>query len=119
MAFHNEVGKWGEEVAASFLREKGYVILERDWHSGHRDIDIIARDGDVVVFVEVKTRSKNYLMSPLSAIDYEKIRNLKLAANHYIKYRYLDNEFRFDTVTIVGNMGDFDIEIEHIEGAFR
>ena len=119
MAFHNEFGKWGEEVATSYLRDKGYVILERDWHSGHRDIDIIALDGDEVVFVEVKTRSKNYLLSPVSAIDYKKVRNLKLAANHYIKYKYLDNDYRFDIVSIVGNMGDLDVDIDHIIGAFR
>lgn len=56
MASHNELGKWGEDVAADYLLRQGYTILERDWKSGHRDLDIIALDGDTVVFVEVKTR---------------------------------------------------------------
>ena len=42
MAAHNELGKWGEDMAEAYLRNNGYIILERDWHSGHRDIDIIA-----------------------------------------------------------------------------
>lgn len=48
----------GEQMAVDYLLHKGYQILERDWKSGHRDLDIIALDGDTVVFVEVKTRSK-------------------------------------------------------------
>ena len=52
MAAHNELGQWGENLAAEYLCSKGYVIIDRDWRSGHRDLDIIAEDGDVVVFVE-------------------------------------------------------------------
>ena len=55
MAKHNNTGKWGEDLAADYLREKGYEIIERDWRDGHRDIDIIARSPDLrtIVFVEV------------------------------------------------------------------
>ena len=56
MAAHNDLGKWGEEVATAYLRDKGYIIVERDWHSQHRDLDIIALDDGVMVFIEVKTR---------------------------------------------------------------
>ena len=45
MAEHNDLGKWGEDLAVDYLQRKGYVILERDWRSGHRDLDIIALDG--------------------------------------------------------------------------
>ena len=45
MASHNELGKWGEDVAATYLERQGYTIMERDWKSGHRDLDIIALDG--------------------------------------------------------------------------
>ena len=48
MAEHNDLGKWGEQVAVDYLQRKGYEILERDWKSGHRDLDIIALDGDTV-----------------------------------------------------------------------
>ena len=117
---HLQMGIWGEELAAAYLREKGYVILERDWHSTHRDIDIIAQDGDCIVFVEVKTRRNRDFADPLQAINYEKRRNLQLAINHYIHYRRFDNPWRFDIITVVGNMGATMPEINHIEDiAFR
>ena len=50
MAAHNELGRWGEDLAAAYLGQKGYTIIERDWKSGRRDIDIIARDRDAISF---------------------------------------------------------------------
>ena len=66
MAAHNDLGKWGENCAAEYLQRKGYTIVVRDWKSGHRDIDIVAKDNETLVFVEVKTRRnrvfiENYL----------------------------------------------------------
>ena len=78
MARHNEMGRWGEDVAAEYLRQQGYVIRERDWKSGRRDIDIIAITPDAltVVFVEVKTRLPDSAAAPEDAVDAMKIRNL-------------------------------------------
>ena len=118
MAAHNELGRWGEDLAIDYLERKGYMILERDWKSGHRDIDIIARTEDEVVFVEVKTRGRNSLLPPDELVDYKKKRNLKLAANHYIKYKRLNRSFRFDIVVVTGNMDALDVEVNHIENAF-
>ena len=56
MASHNELGKWGEDIAADYLQRQGYTIIERNWKSGHRDLDIIALDGQTLVIAEVKTR---------------------------------------------------------------
>lgn len=112
---HLKMGVWGEELATAYLREKGYVILERDWHSTHRDIDIIARQGDYIVFVEVKTRRNRDFADPLQAVNYQKRKNLRLAINHYIHYRKFDNPWRFDVITVVGEMGSKMPEINHIE----
>ena len=117
MAVHNELGEWGERCAEEYLRRKGYVILERDWQSGHRDIDIIALDGSVVVSVEVKTRHNRVFGSPEVSVDYRKIKNLQAAANHYVKYRRIAYELRFDIVSVVGEVGT-EPDIEHIENAF-
>lgn len=119
MASHNELGRWGEDLAAFYLEQKRYIILERDWKSGHRDIDIIAVDTTTqdLVFVEVKTRSNRQFGEPTDAIDDEKIRNLRLAANHYIKSCRFNNDIRFDIVTIVGSMNS-EPEIDHIVNAF-
>jgi len=111
---HLQTGIWGEGLAAAYLREKGYVILERDWHSRHRDIDIIAQDGDTTVFVEVKTRRTRDFGEPLDAIDYQKRNNLRRAIQHYINYRNITN-YRFDVISIIGSFDCADPEIEHIE----
>lgn len=111
---HLQTGVWGEGLAAAYLREKGYVILERDWHSKHRDIDIIAQDGETTVFVEVKTRRSREYSDPLDAIDYQKRKNLRLAIQHYLNYRHITN-YRFDVICIVGTFNGPTPEIEHIE----
>jgi len=120
MARHNELGKWGEETAAKYLTERGYVIRERDWRSGHRDIDIIATtpDGITVVFVEVKTRTTDVITDPEDAIDEKKIRNLCYAANDYVKMHNVVEELRFDIITIVGTK-ESGATIDHIEDAFN
>lgn len=114
MAAHNELGQWGEDIAADYLRRKGYTILERNWKSGHRDLDIIAQKGHTVVFVEVKTRRNRTFADPEQAVDYHKLHNLRLAANHYANYRQLDGDMRLDVITVVGLPGS-EPEIEHIE----
>lgn len=108
------VGTWGEELAAAYLREKGYIILERDFHSSHRDIDIIAQNDEWLVFVEVKTRTTDVIANPEQAVNWKKQRNLVKAINHYLHYRRIDQPWRFDVISIVGSLGR-EPRIEHIE----
>ncbi len=117
MAEHNELGTWGENLAAEYLEGKGYQIVERDWKSGHRDLDLIAMDGDTLVIVEVKTRRNRMFTDPEMAVDYQKINNLRQAANHYVKFKRFDGDVRFDIITIVGTP-DAGFDIDHIEDAF-
>jgi putative endonuclease len=114
MAAHNELGKWGEDQAAAFLEHHGYRIIERDWKSGRRDIDIIATDGNEVVFVEVKTRRNRLYGEPEEAVDYHKLQSLRIAINHYIQYHRINSEVRFDIITVVGMIGR-EPEIDHIK----
>ena len=114
MAAHNELGKWGEDLAAAYLAKKGYEILERDWKSGHHDLDIIARDEDTLVFIEVKTRSNRLFGDPEEAIDYKKRMSLQSAINHYVKSHRTGRDIRFDIISIVGTIGSTP-EIEHIK----
>lgn len=114
MASHNELGKWGEEVASAYLEQKGYRIVERDWKSGHRDIDLIAISETFIVFVEVKTRSNRDFGEPYEAIDKQKLRNLRSAIHHYICSRRPNRRPRLDVISIV--MTDpIRPEIEHFE----
>lgn len=120
MAEHNDLGVWGEDSAASFLEEHGYVIAERDWSMGKRDLDIIALsdDREFLVFVEVKTRRDDELAEPEEAVDTTKIRNLAIAANAYIKMNEVNLPVRFDIISIIWN-GKDDKRIEHIVDAFN
>ena len=115
MAAHNELGAWGEELAADYLQRKGYDIFERDWTSGHRDLDIIAQKGSTVVFVEVKTRRNRVFGEPEEAIDYRKLQNLRMAINYYVKSRRISREIRLDVITVVGTPDGGPPEISHIE----
>jgi len=114
MAAHNELGKWGEDLAADYLQRKGYTIIERDWKSGRRDLDIVAKNGNVIVFVEVKTRRNSLYGQPEEAVDYRKLQSLQQAINHYIKFRHIRQEVRFDIISIVGTIGA-EPDIQHIQ----
>lgn len=120
MAKHNNTGKWGEDLAADYLREKGYEIIERDWRDGHRDIDIIARSPDLrtIVFVEVKTRATDVITKPEEAVDRRKIRNIGMAANTYVKMLNVLDELRFDVVSVIGGTKET-AQVEHIVDAFN
>lgn len=114
MAAHNELGKWGEEIAAAFVEKKGYEILQRDWKSGHHDLDIIAKDEDTLVVIEVKTRRNRLFGNPEEAIDYKKRLSLQSAINHFVKSHHINAPVRFDIISIVGMIGSTP-EIDHIK----
>lgn len=115
-----EIGDRGEAIAARYLRRKGYKILTRQWHARHGEIDILARHGDILVIVEVKTRSREDFGRGLDAVDREKQRHLSLAALEYLrKLGSPDISFRFDVVEVVGDtLENPDPLIRHIEQAF-
>lgn len=121
MARHNEIGKWGEEIAAEYLVKQGYSIKERNWHLGARDVDIIAitEDTKTIVFVEVKTRQQDEIMNPAEAVDRKKIKSIGYCANMYIKTLNLNIDIRFDIITVVGNETIENPKITHIEDAFN
>lgn len=117
MAAHNELGKWGEQQAVDYLEKKGYRILARDWRDGHRDLDLVAIDGNTLVIVEVKTRRNNLFGEPEEAVDWRKIRSLSIAASRFVKQYRIDCDIRFDIVSVTGdNTGRF--EVNHIVDAF-
>ena len=107
MAEHNELGKWGEDEAASYLEDEGYAIIDRDWKIGRRDLDIVAMspDGDTLVIVE-------------EAVDKRKMRNLAVAANAYAKECKIDKNMRFDIISIIGKGHQVE-NLEHLKDAFN
>jgi putative endonuclease len=115
MAEHNITGQKGEEMAAKFLEEKGYTILETNWRFMNLEADIIAQLNKTLVIAEVKTRKSNYFGEPESFVTKQKQKNLIKTANAYIERKELDLEVRFDIVSIVLNDST---SVKHIEDAF-
>ena len=105
-------GRDAEGAAARFLEGKGYVILERNFRTRRGEIDLVARDGDAVVFVEVKARAGSSFGGAAAAVGAAKRAKLVLAARAYVRARGLDCPMRFDVVTIEGGRW------EHFTGAF-
>lgn len=120
MAEHNDLGKWGEDVAADYLIRKGYTVKERDWRYNHRDLDLVVLSPDMttLVIVEVKTRRGEGPLEPQQAVDRRKIRNLACAANDYVRLFDIEMEVRFDIVTVTG-ISRKTARVEHIEHAFN
>ncbi len=110
-------GNEAELIAAEYLRKKGYQVLHMNWQHGHKEIDIVAVDGNDLVIVEVKMRESNFFENPEDAVSKQKIRFLCDAAEAYQEAYDLFNEIRFDVVAIT-NKGERGVEIEHFEDAF-
>lgn len=117
MAEHNDLGKWGEDVALAYLLDQGYRLLDRNWHQGHRDLDLIMQQDDTLVIVEVRTRRNNLFMDPEQTVDALKMVSLSKAANAYIRLHRISLNIRFDIVAITGTPSS-DFTINHIEDAF-
>ncbi len=113
-------GVWGEAQAERALRQKGYAILGRRVHVGRRDeLDLVARDGAVLVFVEVKTRKTEAFGRPDAAVNHAKRHYLSRAAVRYLKHlRQPPHAFRFDVVEVIGTADTPAPLIRHIENAF-
>lgn len=116
MAKHNELGRKGEEIAKDYLMNKGFDILELNWRLGRKEIDLIARMGELVVIVEVKTRSTDFYGNPEDAVTRTKQNFLIKAADAYAQTLDFDAEIRYDIISIVtrGNSHS----INHLEDAF-
>lgn len=107
-----KLGNAGEELAAMYLMEKGYVLLGRNVQMSHHEVDIVMRDCNCLVFVEVKTRRSDWFVDPIRAVDDEKLWNLLEAAKMYKRehpecYRM---EFRIDVVCVVGDANRDDMQ---------
>jgi putative endonuclease len=116
MAESHILGNKGEDFAAGYLKTSGYKILLRNWKWGKHEIDIIAEKADMIVFIEVKTRSENPKEHPRTAITVEKQKSMIYAADGYIQKFKVDKECRFDVLLIImhGDKPQFEL----IEDAF-
>ncbi len=116
MATHNDLGKQGELIAQDFLRSKGYEILETNWRFGKAEIDIIAKKEDLLVVIEVKTRSSEHYGKPEMFVNKKKMKLVLEAINQYVDQKNIEDEIRFDIISIIINQ--YRKDIDHIEDAF-
>ena len=114
-----DTGHYGEDIAAAYLRQKGYSIVERNYRKRIGELDIIAEDGEVVVFVEVKTRRSTRFGSPFEAVDSRKQKKMSRIALEYLNSRKLLNRAaRFDVVAVMLHEGSLP-EVEIVQDAFE
>jgi putative endonuclease len=124
MRVKDAVGRYGEQVAADHLEAAGLVILARNWRCREGEIDIIARDGSDIVFVEVKTRSSAAFGSPAEAVDRAKSARIRQLAVRWLLARRDAGEpaswsaLRFDVIAIVRTRGGDGPDVVHLPGAF-
>jgi putative endonuclease len=111
------LGKASEEIAARFLYRRGLKIIKRNFSCRAGEIDIIAKDGNIFVFIEVRSARDSSFHNPLDSITFKKIMRLRSLAQIWLKkVRISDVPIRFDVIGIVHNCKGFDIK--HIKDAF-
>jgi putative endonuclease len=114
------LGDEGERLAARYLRRKGYKILARRYRTALGELDLVARDGDCIVFIEVKTRRDELAGQPHEAVDARKQAQLTRLALAFLKrYRLLEQPARFDVVSIIWEGISREPQIVHYQNAFE
>ena len=116
-----KTGKSGEDRVAAFLRSKGYKVIKRNYTSRYGEIDIIAEINEYIVFVEVKTRKANSLVSGAAAVDYHKQRRIMSTANDFLTKTECELQPRFDVaeVTVSKRLdGSDSYSLNYIKNAF-
>ena len=112
----HETGKIGEDIATKYLEQNGYEIIQRNFECKIGEIDIIAKDKDEIVFVEVKTRASALYGQPKDAVDKTKKKHIYKSAEFYIYIRHLENQpVRIDVVEVYKKQGKF--KVHHIKSA--
>ena len=115
MSYNKNIGRIGESIAEKYLINNGYKILERNFKSKTGEIDIIAYKSNILVFVEVKTRTNNKFGFAYEAVDYRKKKKIQNTANSYINFKKIENiQYRFDIIEVYLTTK----EINHIIDAF-
>lgn len=115
------LGNWGEEQAARYLRRRGYNIIERNFSCRYGEIDIIARRGGFIVFVEVKLRKDAGFAEAREFVDWSKQRRILSAAGLWLSSHEPEAQPRFDVIEVYAPEGERSrrVEINHIEDAFQ
>ncbi len=115
MTNKQDQGQTGEDIAAAFLENKGFKILERNFRAGQSEIDIVGMDKECLVFVEVRLRKNADFGLPEQSMSKAKMNALKRGAESYMRRRDWLGDLRFDFVAIIQKP---DLDIEHFQDIF-
>ncbi|MEY4927629.1 MAG: hypothetical protein RI894_2065 [Bacteroidota bacterium] len=118
MAAHNDLGKLGEQLAKEYLVQNGYEIVTTTYRYGRAEVDIIAKLGKMLVFIEVKTRSTVTFGFPEDAVTAKKRQFLFDAAAQYMYENQYEDEIRFDIISIIIDKNNKISELKHFDDAF-
>jgi putative endonuclease len=119
MNWRQRVATRGEAAAADYLRANGFTILDRNFRLPQGELDLVAREGDEIVFVEVKTRSGSEHLAPDQAVTAVKLDRLgRLAEAYLIRHGHPDASWRVDVIAVILDSSDRVRQLEHIRGAF-
>ncbi len=114
----NALGKWGENLAAAHLVTEGLVLLDRNWRTSSGEIDIIAKEGDSLIFCEVKTRRGKAFGEGAEAVTGRKSQRLRLLATQWLALSGIrPRSIRFDVVSVLLSPGQPPV-ISHLRDAF-
>ncbi|MHC1683214.1 MAG: YraN family protein [Clostridiaceae bacterium] len=117
--FNRSLGESFENQAEIYLKSKGYKIIDKNFHFSHLEIDLIALDNDILVFIEVKGRYSSNFGTPCESVSNKKQTNIIKCAKYYIHKNNLYDRFvRFDIIEVYANNLNNSFSIEHIENAF-
>ncbi len=118
MYIKKEIGNFGEKIAEQYLKQKGYIILDKNFECRQGEIDIIALDKKEIVFVEVKTRRSNKYGTPSEAVNKIKQKHMLQTIKYYLYIRNLTEEFiRIDVIEVY--IKDNEYKVNHIKQAFE
>jgi putative endonuclease len=117
MKHNQKIGKWGEDAVATYLAERGYEIIARNARTPYGEIDIVAKQADIYIFVEVKTRTSNKMGLPEESVNLRKQAHMLACAEHYAAEKAIDH-WQIDVISVEGKVGLVP-KITHFENAIQ
>ena len=110
-----QLGQFGEKIAANYLTKKGYQIIARNYHTREGEIDLVCQKDEVIVFVEVKTRTSRRFGWPEEAVTEEKLEKMAMTAEKYIEENRINSEWQIDIISIIANRTAKTARINHLK----
>ena len=118
--YNKEIGNYGETVAADFLINNGYNILDMNYRNRYGEIDIVYKKNNIIIFCEVKSRYTNSFGNPIESVTYYKQKQIiKLSQTYLLYKKYHNYNIRYDIIEVIFNNKNASFKLNHIKDAFR